>query len=403
MLCLTSSYPLRQGDSKGCFVSHLAQDLQNLGWTVDVLAPHAPGSATAERLDGVGVRRFRYAWPSSLETLCYRSGILSNLRAERANWAKLPLFVLAEWGSAFRRLCGGHYDLLHTHWLLPQGLVGVLAARPLRIPHVVTVHGSDVLALRGRVYSTLKRFTVGYADAVTVNSSATLAAVQALAPQRATVRQIPMGVSLEAPARGSAAVAALRSRHRRGAGPLILYVGRLMREKGVGDVIRAAATLVGRLPDLTLALVGEGPARSELQVLTGGLGLGGRVSFEGWISHEQIAAYMAAADVLVAPSLLEGQGLTVLEAMAAGTPVVATNVGGIPDMVSHRGTGLLVGAGCPEEIASAVEWLCRSESDRASMVDRARRLVDERYSRAASAARFSELFRDLLAATRSAG
>jgi glycosyltransferase involved in cell wall biosynthesis len=72
-------------------------------------------------------------------------------------------------------------------------------------------------------------------------------------------------------------------------------------------------------------------------------------------------------------------------------------------MVSHRGTGLLVGAGCPEEIASAVEWLCRSESDRASMVDRARRLVDERYSRAASAARFSELFRDLLAATRSAG
>lgn len=403
VLCLTSSYPLWQGDSKGSFVSHLAQDLQILGWTVDVVAPHAPGSASEERLDGVAVRRFRYAWPSSLETLCYRSGMLSNLRAAPGNWAKLPAFLLAEWGSVFRHLHTGHYDLLHTHWLLPQGLIGLLTARPLRIPHVVTVHGSDVLALRGRIYSTLNRFTVGQADAVTVNSSATLSAVRAFSPERTVVRQIPMGVSLDVPSRGSAEVVSLRSRHRRGAGPLVLYVGRLMREKGVEDVIRAAAALVGRLPDLTLALVGDGPARSELQVLVGRLELGDRAFFEGWVGHEQIADYMAAADVFVAPSLLEGQGLTVLEAMAAGTPVVTTRVGGIPDMVRHLDTGLLVGAGYPEEIASAIEWLCRNESNCTAMVERARRVVSERYSRAASAARFSELFQDLLAARRSAG
>ena len=76
ILCLTSNFPRWEGDSTTPFVLHLAQDLQALGWRVDVLAPHAPGAAVRETLGGVRVERFRYLWPERLETVCYRGGAL---------------------------------------------------------------------------------------------------------------------------------------------------------------------------------------------------------------------------------------------------------------------------------------------------------------------------------------
>lgn len=182
VLLLTSNFPRWAGDATTPFVLHLAQDLREFGWQVDVLAPHAPGSALEETLDGVAVRRFRYLWPASLQSLCYRGGALVNLRRSRSRFLQVPPFVLAEWAAALRRLATGRYGLLHSHWIVPQGFTGVLAARPLGVPHVATVHGGDVFALNGRLLSGFKRFALRGADAVTVNSSATLDAVERIAP-----------------------------------------------------------------------------------------------------------------------------------------------------------------------------------------------------------------------------
>ena len=148
ILCLTSNYPRWEGDSTTPFVLHLAQDLQQLGWQVDVVAPHAAGSAQQESIGGVKVERFRYLWPASAETVCYDGGALINLRKKKSNSLKLPALVLAEWAAVTWRLVWRRYDLLHSHWLLPQGFVGAMSAAPLRIPHVVTVHGGDVFALK---------------------------------------------------------------------------------------------------------------------------------------------------------------------------------------------------------------------------------------------------------------
>lgn len=80
ILVVTSNFPRWQGDSTTPFVLHLAQDLQNLGWHVDVLAPHSPGSARREVIEGVTAERFRYLWPTRLQTVCYQGGALINLR-----------------------------------------------------------------------------------------------------------------------------------------------------------------------------------------------------------------------------------------------------------------------------------------------------------------------------------
>lgn len=403
VLCLTSNFPRWQGDATTPFVLHLAQDLCDLGWEVDVLAPHAPGAARIEELSGVRVERFRYLWPESAQTVCYGGGALVNLRKRPHERLKLPLLVGAEGWAAWRKLRSGHYDLLHSHWVLPQGFVGELAAQLTHVKHVVTLHGSDVFALRGRVVDPLKRYTLRRADAVTVNSSFTEAAVRQLCPEVSALERIPMGVRTEPLSASEQAEARrLRDAHGKPGGPLLVFVGRLVEEKGVGDLLDAAALLTKEVPDLRVLIVGEGLDRARFEAQAQELGLQEVVRFIGWVEPTQVRAYMAAADVFVGPSrrgtdgTTEAQGLTFPEAMAVGTAVVATRLGGIPDAVRDGETGLLVDEGSPHQIAAAIRRLLNDGELRARLTRQGEHLARERFSRSASAGAFATLFERVL-------
>lgn len=405
ILLATSNFPRWAGDSTTPFVLHLAQDLEAFGCRVDVIAPHAPGAASREVLDGINVMRFRYLWPQSQETVCYRGGALANLRRNPLNWLKLPALVAAEWAAIRRRLASGRYDLLHSHWVLPQGFVGGLAARQVATPHVLTVHGSDVFALRAGHWRQAKRVALRRADVITVNSSATASAVQDLCPElRPDI--VPMGVSLDGTS-DACARESIRRRHRRGAGPLVVFVGRLVWEKGADDAIRAMHRLRDRLPQAVALVIGDGPQRAELTALARHLGVMDRVRFLGWLSAREVSAHLAAADVFVGPSKrarnggIEAQGLTFLEAMANGAPVVATRCGGVVDAVRHEETGLLVDEAAPDAIADAVVRLVGSPRLSRRLVECGHRLVRGRYSRAASAAAFRAVFERALGGSQS--
>ena len=189
VLFLTSNFPRWPNDSTTPFVLRLAHDLQQIGWDVLVLAPHAVGAQAHERLDEVEVRRFRYLWPESAQTVCYEGGALINLRRNRGNYAKLPALVASEFAHVVTVLARREIDIVHSHWILPQGLVAGVAASVARVPHVATVHGGDVFALRGRLMRLLKQAAVGLADVVTVNSYATMNAVARTHTARAEVDQ----------------------------------------------------------------------------------------------------------------------------------------------------------------------------------------------------------------------
>jgi phosphatidyl-myo-inositol dimannoside synthase len=277
ILCVTSNLPRWAGDATTPFVLHLASDLTALGWEVEALAPHAEGAATCEVLDGVAVRRFRYLWPEAAQTVCYSGGALVNLRRRPTNKLKLPALVAAEWAALARRVAAGRFDVVHAHWLLPQGLVATLP--PRRSPVVVTAHGGDVFGLRGALMSRAKVAALRSADAVTANSSYTEAALRRLAPDLGPVQRIPMGVGTTFPATDD--VTEVRRRHRRGRGPLVVFAGRLVEEKGVDDLLEALARLVPDLPDATALVLGDGQDREALEARAAELGLGGRVTFAG--------------------------------------------------------------------------------------------------------------------------
>lgn len=392
ILCVTSNFPRWAGDSTTPFVLHLAQDLQELGWQVNILAPHAEGTALTESLGGVRVERYRYLWPSSLETVCYQGGALINLRKNRINYFKLPALIASEWLNLVFRLTGGKYDLLHSHWILPQGFIGILAAGLFGIPHVTTVHGGDVFGLQGGLLTKFKRFTLRNADAVTVNSSVTEKAVNEIAPELKELHLIPMGVSTRGVKTPNSSME-IRHQYRRGNGPLLIFVGRVVEEKGVEDLIRAVAILAPRFPDITALIVGEGQDRPVLEEISKTLGLSDRVIFTGWVEPDMIPAYLAAGDIFVGPSReFEAQGLSVIEAMVSRTPVIASRVGGVVDSVRHGETGLLVNERSPDEIAAAVERIVKTPMLADRLGKQGYKLSEAKFSRRSSAMVFSQLF-----------
>lgn len=407
VLCVTSNFPRWQGDSTTPFVLTLAHDLQALGWQVDVLAPHAPGAARQETLDGIQVERFRYCWPETRQTVCYQGGAMVNLRNRPLEKLKLPALVGAETLALTRRLISGQYDLLHAHWILPQGFTGMLATGIARLPHVITVHGGDIFSLRGRLMTRLKRAALHSAQTVTVNSSATEQATRAIAPDIARLQRIPMGVNT-APldAREQTRANAIRAQHGQAHGPLLIFVGRLVDEKGAADAISAVPLIQRTHPGVRLLIVGEGPDRRALAQQANQLGLHHQVRFLGWVDANEVRAHMAAADIFLGPSRtaangwVEAQGLTMLEAMAIGTPVVASRLGGIVDSVIDEQTGLLVDERSPAQLANAVMRIAANPALAKTLTEQAQQHAQQTFSREASASAFSRLYETLCQAAR---
>ncbi len=395
VLLLTSNFPRWAGDSTTPFVLNLATDLRAEGWQVDVLAPHAADALRHEVMNGVKVRRFRYLLPVSQQTVAYGGGALINLRESKMNWVKVPFLVLAELMVALRMLGGRRYAIVNAHWILPQGFVAALAGRITGTPIVTTVHGGDVFDLQGSLLGRFKRWALRRARVVTVNSSATEAVTRKLDPT-AAISRIPMGA--ETTPADQDRTAEIRAAHRRSGGPLVVFVGRLVTEKGVGDLIRAMAIVRKTHSEATLMIVGSGQDQPTFAALCAELGLNDSVVFTGWVGPDEVPSYMAAADVFVGPSKTsatgwqEGLGLVFLEAMAAGTAVIATESGGIVDIVRHEETGLLVSEESPEQIAAAIIRLHSDDDLRASLTGNGAELVHEAYTRQASARAFANLF-----------
>ena len=242
-------------------------------------------------------------------------------------------------------------------------------ARDLGIPSMLTLHIGDLQAVGGwrgvlaRTYESLVvGRVIGRADSVAAVSQAVAEAV----PWK-RVAVIPNGVDSE------------KFRPPDEKGPTsnrVLFVGRLIDNKGPMIMMRAFSDVATELPDVSLTMVGDGPLRRPLERLSAALGVSDRVTFLGMRSD--VDELMRGCDLLVRPSLVEGMPLTVLEAMASGLPVIASDVAGVGEAVVDGSTGLLVRPGSVDDLSEALLRLMRDPELRVEMGERARRrAVDE--------------------------
>ncbi len=246
----------------------------------------------------------------------------------------------------------GRPDLIHAHWLHPHGFAAVNAGRLLGIPVVVTAHGSDVARLDGRehtrYYRSTARLTLARASALICVSVAIANRLAELGAEPDRLHVIPNGVDVERfrPRERSACRAELGQALAgvEAGAHLLVYAGNLVPVKQVDRLLRAVAALGKRegLPPAVLAVAGEGPEERRLRDLARELGISERTLFVGRRPHHEIPLWLAAADLVVLPSRSEGMPLVVPEALASGTPLVASRVGGIPECVEDEVTGILV-------------------------------------------------------------
>jgi glycosyltransferase involved in cell wall biosynthesis len=352
LLVLASTYPRWAGDPEPGFVHELARRLTG-DFDVLVVGPHAPGARRRETHDGVAVARYRYA-PRSLETLVNDGGIVGNLRSQPWKALLLPGFVLAQAWATWRAIRQHRPDVVHAHWLVPQGLVvALLGLLPGRWPpFVVTSHGADLFALRGTPWRWLKRFVVRRAAAVTVVSSVMQDPVLGLGADPARLSVQSMGVDLQH--RFTPDESQPRSRHE------LLFVGRLVAKKGLLHLLQAMPAILRANPEAYLTVAGFGPEEARLRQACEALGLDHCVSFLGPVEQVALPELYRRAAVFVAPFVRapggdeEGLGLVLVEAAGCGCPVVAGGVAAVRDVVDDPAIGTIVDPVDTEALAAAV-------------------------------------------------
>ena len=273
--------------------------------------------------------------------------------------------------GAARRLRALDLDHLHVHFANAPATVGMYIARALDVPFSVTAHANDLY-----VEGSLLREKVRRAKAFRTISQAnvTWLAGQIGQSEAARVVVIPCGVAMRPDRRRDARVP------RR-----IMSVGRLIRKKGMDVLLEAMASL-DAMDDLTLDVFGDGPEREALTVQARRLGLSERVVFHGAVPNEEIQRALTQASAFVLPCRraadgdIDGIPVVLMEAMAAGVPVISTALGGIPELIRHDDNGLLAASGCHASLAQSLRALFEDPAATTARVEHGLDTVRERFS-----------------------
>jgi len=360
VLVSASTFPLEPADGIPRFVQDLCESLAPR-CAVTVLAPGAPGAPARERLgpDGcLDVRRFDYFWPRSAQRLAYGAGMPDNLRRSWLARLQAPGFLACQ-ARALRALAREvRADVVNAHWIVPQGLAAALArGRERRFAHVVTLHGGDSYFLpRLPAARRIADFVVSRSDALVAVSGNVRDNLDRVLgrPSGAVVQPVGVHTARFRDAAGAEPVAAPFP------DGFLLFVGRFIAIKGLDVLLRALPRVRERFPGLGLVAIGYGPQEAELRGLARELGLADAVVFAGRRDHAEVAATLRACRAAVVPSVVdadgraEGMPSVVAEALAAGARLVATDAGGIPDVVAPGRVGWLARPGDPEDLARSV-------------------------------------------------
>jgi glycosyltransferase involved in cell wall biosynthesis len=278
-------------------------------------------------------------------------------------------------------------DILHALHLTSYGFLAALCETH---PRLASVWGTDILQAPGwsPFHSAITRYALARADHVTATGFRLASATLRFAPRGKPVTVIPYGVDTER---------FRPSEDRRPSGPVVIgSVGRLSIEKGLPDLLRAAAQLLERRVNLRIVLAGDGPERQRLETLARELHIEASLELRGQVAHENVPGVLREIDIFAMPSRAEGFGVAALEASAAGIPIVASRVHGIPDVVRHGETGLLVPPRNVASLAAALDHLVGDAALRDRMGRAGRAFVEQRYRWEANCRQMDRLYAEVL-------
>lgn len=377
---LTHNYPRFTGDFSGTFVEALCEELAAQGQQVTVWAPYDPAYRRPLN-SAVTLRLYRYIWPASLHRLGYARTMQSDLSLRLEAYALSPaLFargLQVVWQDAWRL----RPDVLHAHWLLPNGFIAAVVSRRLGIPLAISVPGSDAQVARSNsLFRAMARFALRQATLLTANSAELRDAVLPLGADLNRFDLILYGTDPNALTPNPEGVQTLRRRLEIDENACVaLCVGRMVPKKGFDVFIRALADPILRTHPIVGVMVGDGHEKTAWQGLAQELGVASRLRWVGSVPKTEIGRYYNLADFLVMPSVnrpADGLNVCVLDAMSCAKPVIGSTAAGNPLAVVHGETGLIVPEQDAGTLAAAMALLAGNPALRLRMGAAARARIE---------------------------
>src|SRR3954463_1729642 len=367
IICPTYWYPQHASDTQATYVHDINRHLVRRGHSVTVVTPGDRSLARSDMFDGVKIVRFPLELPPDLTYGRVAQSRVSWL-GKFARGVVMAHYMEAQYRAILTEVRENGGDVIQAHWAIPTGPAAVMAAGKLPLTSVITMHGGDVYGNpeQGSDFPTrwyvrpALRWTLRHAGALTaITEDCCQHALRAGAPAE-HIRLVFNGTDLR---RFSPEDHGSPGDSRFGSN-MIFACRQLFPRKGIRFLLEAAAALKPQFPDLKLVLAGDGFERPELVRLAEELGIAEDVTFLGWVPNNALPPYYRAAAVSVIPSLEEGFGIPAAEAMGCEVPVVASDAGGLPEVVEHGVTGLVVPRGDVAVLASAIGSLLQGPERR---------------------------------------
>ncbi|SHM89969.1 Glycosyltransferase involved in cell wall bisynthesis [Fibrobacter sp. UWR3] len=378
VLVIGSVYPRFHEDAEVPWLRTSIAHLKQAGVEIQVLAPAYKGLKSHE-IDGVKVNRFRYA-PAGFEFLTHEEGAPSKMASKP--WLQLLAipYIISGFFKCIAICRKFKPDVIHAHWPFPHAYIALGAAKLFRIPLVLNFHGAELLLIRKKKWvKPLLKFAIGQAQAVFANSSFTAGKIKAL--RNVDVEWSPYGTTLES---GEISAEPTQAPHPVNGKFKILFVGRHIERKGICYLIEAAKYLPR--DQFEIRIVGVGDLTDKLKTQAAEVSTtpdAANIIFTGKLSPEALANEYRTANVFTLPAIVdskgdtEGLGVVLIEAMELGLPVVASNVGGIPDVVVDGVSGILVPEKDPQALANAYKRLAAEPELQKQLLEGARKRIDE--------------------------
>lgn len=376
VLFITSTFPLSEKDPQVPWMGQLVRRLKDKGIDIDVFAPASRGS-TSHTFYGIPVYRFRYA-PAPWEILTHDEGSLFRLRTNKLLFFLPFFYFLFGMIAVVGQVAKNQYDVIHVHWPFPQGVLGVVAKFITRAKLIYSVYGAEfALVVRIPFGNFIFRQLLKAAYSVIGISQFTKKRIQKIAS--VNVEVIPFNSAIGGSNLRGKKIYVNRKEKR------ILFVGRLIERKGVTYLISAMLDILKKV-DARLDIVGQGPLSQALKDQIGKLKLQDAIRLWGSVDNKMLAHFYRDCDVFVLPAIIdkwgdtEGLGVVLLEAMSFRKPVVASNVGGITDIVKDMKTGLSVPQKDVQILAGTIEKLLTNDKLRRTLGDKGYEYVRKNFN-----------------------
>lgn len=383
LLIPTHNYPRYAGDHAGVFIALLVKNLVPHGFRPIVLAPHDPGAAEREEVDGVMIYRFRYAERDEDEDVAYRGNMQQLVLGSVSGIFKFQRFLNRWRAAAFDVIERERIELIAGQWLVPAGIVMKTIASRKNIPMVLSSHGTDVRMMRkyaGATYRYFRPFCHGL-KRWTFVSSFLRDSIVAMDPSLAQILEVlPLPHDEQVFYRDSSVMREPCT---------IVAVTRFTEQKRVDSLVKAFALVSEKNGSARLEIYGGGPLEGEIRGLIEKFGLRDRVRIFPPVAQEQLRTVYNRAGMVVLNSYQEGFGLALSEGMLCGAAAIGTASGGITDIIKHEERGLLVPVDNVSALAEGMLRLLNDDRLRGRLAEAGYNFARERFASKPLAARYA--------------